>query len=262
LAQPHPGHLALAQHYFAGTSQADNVDFNVLVHLGSLIAIVAVYWRTLLDFARYVTYQGWASTKQFGFRAAWFDDSRGRSIMAIIVASIPTGLIGVFGEEWLESSYNNPKAVGAQLFITGLLLLSTWRTQARLSRPEAITPIPMWKAFVIGIVQGIAIIPGISRSGSTIAAALLMKMDRRTSGDFSFLIALPAIAGAVLLKGLEFDPAQSSLTVGTGLLSLATATITSFIFLKLLLRFVRGGQFRYFGFYCLAIGAAAMIFMR
>lgn len=255
------GHLALAEALLAnGEGGHDAVAFAVLVHAATLAAIVIVFRADVLSLLKYFLGEGWRTSRLRGMRWAWLIDARGRMIVAVVLASIPTALIGFFAKDFLESLYDQPKAVGGALCITALLLGLTYRTSRRgrdKSEGDVATPFPMWMALAVGVVQGLAIVPGISRSGSTIAVALLLGMHREAAGKFSFLIAIPAIMGALLLQLSEFDAA--AIAPATGAVAFVVAGASGWISLKLLMRFLRGGRLYYFAFYCLALGISAII---
>ncbi len=263
------GHLVLARQMLGnGVGRIDdNVLFAIVVHVGTLLAVVAVYRHQLTELLRYACVDGWRETRRQGARAAWLIDPTGRAIVATALATVPTAELGLWGRNYFESLFNAPHRVGWALLATGLLLALTWRHR----RPQngapapagapAYAPFPLWIALAVGIAQGMAITPGISRSGATISIALLLGLDRKTAGDFSFLIFIPAMCGAFLVRFLEFDPA--SLTTDPGLagvlaLALVVSAVSGWLCLNLLLRFVRGGQFCYFAVYCFIIGGWAI----
>ena len=173
----------------------------------------------------------------------------------VVLGTIPAGLVGVLFEEQIEAFFGNALLVGVALLVTGCVLFAT-----RWSRPrgDGIESVSAAKALLIGVAQAVAIVPGISRSGTTISTALLGGVDRETAARFSFLLSIPAILGATLLQAREI--ADAGATVGW--LPLAAGFAGSFVVgyaaLRLLLAFVRRGRLHWFAWYCWLIGAAAL----
>jgi undecaprenyl-diphosphatase len=175
-------------------------------------------------------------------------------VMMILIGSIPTAVIGLLFAKMAEVLFGTIWLVGAALLVTGTFLWFT-RHRAETGRPvKAMRPVD---ALMIGVVQGLAIIPGISRSGATISAALYLGLDRELAGRFSFLLAIPAILGALVL-GLDGDAFQTSLPAGTILLGSGAAGGVGYIALVILLKIVKKGQLYRFAPYCWIVGLAAI----
>jgi len=256
------GHLVIAEALLEkdATPLKGELLFYVLAHVGTLLSIVFVFRQQLLRLIRYVFVEAWDFPARGGPKGTWLEDSRGRLILAILLATAPTCVIGVLGKQRFEALFGSPHSVGWALCITAALLAATLFVKPRRGEdPESgNVSFPLWKAVLVGVMQGFAITPGISRSGSTIAVALLLGLDRRTAGEFSFLIAVPAIMGAVVLESLKFSATDTALSLPAGILAVAVSAVAGYVFLRLLLRFVRGGQFGYFAIYCLAVGIWAI----
>lgn len=235
------GHLVIGQHLLGLTEP--ELLFDVAVHVGTLIAVVVFFWREL-----------WTM-----LRGLWARDEEGergrRLILLVFMGSVPTAIIGVLFRHDFERLFGSVTAVGIALLITGVMLMATHF--APLGRRE-IWRMGVWRAVVIGFVQGIAITPGISRSGSTISAALLLGVDRRLAAEFSFLLSLPAILGALLLHIKDLGPDQAvewtPLLTGAGV-----AAVTGLAALKLLIGVVQRGGLHWFAFYCWVVGAVALL---
>lgn len=254
------GHLVLASHWFDDAQRGeDSVAFIILVHFGTLLAVALVFAERILPMLRYVISDGWRNTKKSGLRQAWLRDRYGRMVVAIILAALPTAIIGLVWKDFFEGLGQTPQSVGYALCFTAVLLGLTFLRKNKSSGEEdPYTPFPLWMALVLGIVQGIAITPGISRSGSTIAVAILLGLNRRQAGEFSFLIFIPAIFGVLILKVPEFMSTGLDISLAACVLSVVVSAVSGYIFLKILLRFVQRGQFGYFGIYCLAVGIWAI----
>ena len=238
------GHLALLDALF-GFKERDIVPLVVVMHAGSLVAIVAVYFRELCKF---------------------FKPERFRLLCMLIVATIPAGVAGVIIHhfKW-DDNFKNMLLVGGGFLITGAVLRLSGKSKliARSDGPEG-TPlekITVRQALIVGMAQMFAIAPGISRSGSTIGAGVLCGIKREAAGAFSFLMAIPVIGGAVLIKllGAVKGADLGGMDFGPLLLGFAVSAAVSFATLTLLIRIIRKGKLCYFSWYMLALGAAVMI---
>ncbi len=234
------GHLVLIQH-FLSTREGD-LFFDVILHGGTLFSVLVVYRRELL-------------------RLLKFDSDSIRYITALAVATVPAVLVGLFAQDLVDRLFGAPRLASLGLVFTGLVLLST-----RLAKPgqgdqgEDWSPraLPLTKALAIGCAQAFAICPGVSRSGSTIAASLWLGLPRREATRFSFLLAIPAIGGALvlnLIKGSEGN------VVGLGTLILAAFVSFSvgLLAIRLTALAVVRAHFWKFSFYCILVGVVTWI---
>jgi len=230
------GHLVLAE-YVVGLK--DNpMFFNVMLHVATLVAVVAFYWRDVLALS---------GRKVVGAHTS------PATIIPLIIGSIPTACIGLAMHKYGGRFMHSVGVVGACLIATGMMLWSS-RQVATQYGDKAVTP---RQAFLIGIVQGIAVLPGISRSGSTIVAGMWLGLERQTAARFSFLLSLPAIGGAALLEwdGDAFALDRSALPFVIGML---VALVSGFFALSWLVQLLRHGGFWRFALYCWAMGALAL----
>jgi undecaprenyl-diphosphatase len=217
-----------------------------MLHLGTLFAVV-VYFRT--DIWEIVQGLGATLTGKGG-------NLPGRRLFLwIILATVPTGLIGFIFKDWFEILFSKPKLVGGMLLITGLVL---WLTRFTKKEGRHIGKMGWIDSILIGIAQGMAIIPGISRSGATISTGLFCGLDRELSGKFSFLLSIPAILGATLL---EFRKIGSVQELGTILIGTIVAFGVGILSLTFLLKINKIGKISYFSYYCWIIGFAIIILM-
>jgi undecaprenyl-diphosphatase len=188
----------------------------------------------------------------------------------VILASIPTAIIGIGFKDALESLFTNPRAVSIALLFTGTFLFLT--RFANQTDKEEFASMTWWKALVIGVVQGIACIPGISRSGSTISAMLFLKVNRKFAGEFSFLMSIPAVGGAALLDfkhWLECQGAdalmQSCQDAGAFNIALLAGMVVAFasglFALRWLITFVQKGKFHHFAWYVWVAGILGLLFI-
>ena len=241
------GHLVLFQHLLG--FQETMITFDVILHAGTLMAVLVYYANDLLEMVKEVLWVigGLFKGKKFGELMDYYPQARIASYL--LVATFPTGCIAILFHEAVESMFGSIMAVGVAWIITGTFLILT----RKIKGDRGLEGMTHQDAFIIGIIQGIAIIPGISRSGSTIIAGIFCGLDRKQAAKFSFLMSIPAIVGANLLeirKGME-GVAENWLPY---LVGAATACIVAYITIAFLLKMIQKGNFFLFGFYCLGIG--------
>jgi undecaprenyl-diphosphatase len=231
------GHLVLFQHFLPGFSQP-GLLFDVILHLGTMVAVVVVFRA---DLARLFA-------APFNQSAAGAVDRR--LLLLLISGSIPTAIIGLTFKDAIEGLFANVNLVALMLMLTGTLLFLAERFRRPGRKEGALT---FSDAIVTGIAQGIAIIPGISRSGSTIAALLFKGVDGETAARFSFLLALPAVGGAALLslKDLEALPAGE---LPVYLAGAGVAMLAGLCSIRFLLQIIRRQRLIYFALYCWCVG--------
>ncbi len=229
------GHLALAQKYM---SLDLPVFFDVALHTGSLFVVLEVFRSEIFKILRAVA--------RFDFKS-----EEGKLALYVILGSIATAVVGFPFMDLFESFFNNLWAVGAAFIMTGtfysfLMILNSRRNQSKqLNRLDAV---------LIGVAQGLALIPCVSRSGVTITTALLRKVDKQSAFAFSFLLFIPAVVGATILTAVETQNLAADIDYATMLIGLAITVIVGYFSLRLLRRIVLKGRFHLFAFYCWTIG--------
>lgn len=230
------GHLVVAEQAFG--LQTPGVSVEVVLHVGTLLAVLLVYASVLRRIAV------GALRREY---EAW------RYIVLLVVATIPAGLAGVFLEDWFERAFDSLTLVGLNFLITGVILWSTRRPPAGSDGNPSVGG-----AFGIGVAQALAILPGISRSGTTVSAAIWLGIDPVRAAEFSFLMAIPTIAGAAVLqlRDLSADMAGiSPVSMGLGFVASLLSGIVAIRFLIVLLR---RRAFHRFAPYCWAIGVVTI----
>lgn len=234
------GHLVLFQQFIE--IAGDDLLFDLVLHMGTLIPVLYFYreWVGKLVWDPFVGEGPWLRREG----VQWLG--------YLVLASIPTAIIGLTFEDLFDQLFSTPATLAITFTITGLLLLAT----ARFDRSYLARPLSPAIVIALGVAQGIAITPGISRSGTTIAVALLLGMPRETAARFSFLMSVPAIAGGLLLKLRHadigaVDPVQ--LTVG-GLSSM----VTGYLALVLLVQVVKAGRMAWFAGYLFLVAMFAL----
>lgn len=237
------GHLVLVEHWLGITS--DDLVFEVAVHAGTLLSVLWFFRARLLEFAQAVIGRG---------ESAQTIASARRQIGFLIIGSIPAAVIGLLFKDQIETVFADPYISAIFLMVTGAILLSTYFKK---NTREDLTG---HKSFLIGCAQAVAILPGISRSGSTISAGLWCGVRPALAAEFSFLLSIPAVGGAILLTLTD--------TWGSGLVGIPhfvgalVAAVTGYAALRTVFAFLRGGRFALFGVYCLIVGALATILLQ
>lgn len=239
------GHLVLAQHIFEGFHRSD-VCLEVFLHMGTLLAVL-VYFRRDIQQIFTDLFSKDEDSCFHGKRWALF----------IILGSVPTALIGFLFEGWFKRMFTNVRAVCISLIITGLLL---WVSDRVKDKNKGIEGMKIWDALGIGFVQGLAITPGISRSGFTITTGIFLGLDRDLAARFSFLLSIPALFGAFLF---EFKDMCEALTVNRMgyLIGGFWAAVVGYLSIVILLKMVVSKRLSPFAYYCWAVGLMGLIFI-
>jgi len=247
------GHLVLVEHLLNVPTSTD-ITFEVFVHFGTLVSVLLVFWTDVVQITRAMV-QGIlapATAKHLYKTSEHF-----RFGILIVLGSIPAAVAGLKFEDQISHAFADPKLVAVMLIITGLVLFLT-----RLKTPGDGKQIGGVAAFLIGLAQAMAIIPGISRSGSTISAAIYLGVAPLKAARFSFLLSLPAVGGATLLKTKEMIQVG---VVHDGILQLLLGTVVAFasgyLAIKFLLNVLERGNLSWFAFYCLAAGVLGILFI-
>lgn len=234
------GHLVLGQRLM-GLKEPE-LMFDVAVHVGTLCAVLLFFRQDIWSMVRGL----WARDPQ---------GRKGRRLLWLVVAgSIPTAVMGLLLKDTFESMFASLLAVGIALLVTGGLLMLTRLAPAggrRLERTGA------GRAFLVGVAQGMAITPGISRSGATISTGLLLGMDRKLAAHFSFVLSIPAILGALVLQLKDLAPG-APVNLGPLFIGATAAALSGYLALWLLMGLVQRGKLHWFAPYCLALGLAAI----
>ncbi len=234
------GHLVLSQ-YLLGY-EGSNLAFDLLVHVGTLLAVV-IYFRK--DIYRI------ASSAITGV-----DGGEGRrEAMLIATGTVPTVIIGFTFADQFEALFLQPKIVALMLWITALLLLASDRIRIRDSVSARIT---VWRSLLVGTAQGLAIIPGISRSGSTIVTAIFTGINPERAARFSFLLSIPAILGATIFKLPEIAGINST-EIPAYLFGTLTAFVSGYLAIGLLLKMVVKRSLWKFSVYLFVVGLAGLL---
>jgi len=244
------GHLVIIPFLLGWDLPKEQIfTFDVLIQIGTLLAVIVFYWKDLTQIAHAIIL-GIKNKKPF-------EEIQARTGWLAILATIPAGLAGLFLKEHIEDAFTRPAAVGALLIVTAAILALSEkigkksRNIATLNWPDAI---------VMGIAQALSIFPGISRSGSTISGGLLKNLDRKTAGQFAFLMAVPIMAAAGLLSLIDLikipNLSQFLPVMAVGFL---TAGIVGFFTIRWLLGYISNHSLLPFAIYCLILGSGTLI---
>jgi undecaprenyl-diphosphatase len=252
------GHLVILQQLF-GLKEAE-LFFDVCLHLGTLLAVMVVFRKEIKNIIaalmRLVSATGTPETILQKIES----DADLKMALLLVIGSIPTAVLGFLFRSIADRMFASAFIVGLMLMVTGLLLWLTRRSTSR-NTPCGADRLTPANAFIIGIVQGLAIIPGISRSGSTISIGLLLGIQRETAARYSFLLSIPAIIGAALLS-LKEGFSRPDPAIGAAVLGAVASAVVGYGALISLLHVVKKGRLYFFAPYCWLAGILAIAFSR
>lgn len=247
------GHLVLIGNVLG--IESTGVTLEVMVHFGTLLAVLAAYRKDIHGLL--VSVYCSAFSKSVGHDEGVEHRGNMRLICLLVVATLPAAILGFLLKPTIERFFESPTMVGVMLFVTGtvLLLVSRIRPGARAARE-----LEFLDAFGIGIAQALAMLPGISRSGMTIASGLLSGLDREEAARFSFLMSIPVILGAAVLEVKDIS------SIGLGLISpvslviaVCAAFLSGYLAITILLRVLQTGNLRVFSYYCWVMGGLVVL---
>jgi undecaprenyl-diphosphatase len=222
--------------------------FDTVLHWGTLLSIVAVFWRDL--WAIFV-----ATLRSLGTRS--LADTNARLGWYIVVGSLPAVILALAFKDFFEALFANPLAAGYFLLVTALLLAGSEQLARRHTATDDLTSLRWGQAIAIGFAQALALAPGISRSGSTIAAGLSLGLRREEAARFSFLLGTPAFFGAALLQlvdTLAVDPAEVTGQLPVLLTGMVVSAVVGYLAIRGLLAYLRRRSLYIFAIYCLIMG--------
>lgn len=233
------GHLAIGQALFGMNDGSDNLMFTVAVHVATVLSTLVILWSEI----------DWILRGLF----KWKMNDETKYVLNILVSMIPVGIVGVFFKDQVEAIFGSGLlVVGCCLLVTALLLVFSYYAKPR--QRERIT---LRDAFIIGVAQACAVLPGLSRSGSTIATGLLLGNKKERLAQFSFLMVIPPILGEALLDVLKALKGEAVLG-GIDTLPLCVGFLAAFISgcfaCKWMINIVKKGKLVYFGIYCAIVG--------
>lgn len=250
------GHLVVGSQILALAKPSLLLD--VLLHVGTLLPVL---WLYRVDIGQMLA----SIPRLLHPRRYWQEDAALRLAVCIVIGSVPTALIGFLFEEQFERLFSSTLAVGCTFLLTGAILLLTrwWRPQSRDDAdgetPAAFHSLTVGRALAVGLAQGCAITPGISRSGTTIATGLFCGLERELCARFSFLLSIPAIVGATLLELHKAGQAAGQSTFVL-LLGVGAAAVSGYLALRWVVHTVRRGELHWFTIYVWPLGLAVLAY--
>ena len=246
------GHLVLFQNLF-GLKEPELL-FDICLHVGTLAAVLVVFYRDIIEILTALVQFPRRLKSSGGLLRLCQLDPQIRMALLIVVGSIPTAVIGLLFKKFTDQLFGSTVIVGCMLIVTGTLL---WLTRRIRTGGRPIGQTKAKDALIIGIVQGLAILPGISRSGSTISAALFLGLDRKLAGRYSFLLSIPAIVGALVL-GIDAPELATTIPIPTIIAGSLVSAVVGWLALVILLKVVDRGQLHRFAPYCWVVGIVTL----
>ena len=262
------GHLAIFKNIF-NVNTDTGLLYDVMLHVGTLVAVFIVYWKDIWELIKEgFAIIGEAVSNAFKLVTNLFCKDKKeykqvintpyrRFVMLVIISTIPTGIMGIMLSDIIESASTTLLVPGICLLITSALLFISDRVEEK-SFNESNTS--YGKGLIIGIVQGFATLPGISRSGSTITAGLVCGLERSFAVKYSFILSIPAILGAAVLELKDFNEISvGSVELVNYIVGMVVSAVVGYICIRWLLVIVKNKKFKYFSIYCLIIGIVAIV---
>ena len=247
------GHLILLNEFITlNVSDAFRSMFDVVIQLGAILAVIVLFFHKLNPFSP----QKSAGEKKQTWQL-WFK---------VIAAIIPSGIVGVLFDDWMEAHFHNATVVSVALIVYGVAFILVERRNARRvggKTVEDVYAIDYKTALLIGCFQCLSLIPGTSRSGSTILGAILIGVGRSAGAEFSFFMAIPTMLGASAIKGLKFLLSGVSATgteIGVLIVGCVVSFLVSLLVIRGLMEYVRRHSFSAFGVYRIILGVVVLVY--
>ena len=247
------GHLILLNEFITlNVSDAFRSMFDVVIQLGAILAVIVLFFHKLTPFSPRKTEGEKKQTWQLWFK--------------VIAAIIPSGIVGVLFDDWMEAHFHNATVVSIALIVYGVAFILVERRNARRvggKTVEDVYAIDYKTALLIGCFQCLSLIPGTSRSGSTILGAILIGVGRSAGAEFSFFMAIPTMLGASAIKGLKFllsGVAATGTEIGVLIVGCVVSFVVSLLVIRGLMEYVRRHSFSAFGVYRIILGVVVLVY--
>jgi undecaprenyl-diphosphatase len=262
------GHLAILQNIFHVETDGGML-FDIMLHIGTLVAIFIVYykdiWRMIVEALSMcadicsnirIFFLNRIHKTSLKYKKIIHNNYR-KFVVLILVSTVPTGVIGIIGKDIVEQASNSLLIPGICLLITGVLLLIADLTPDGKKMPRHVS---YPAGLLIGAAQGLATLPGLSRSGTTIAVCLLLGLERKFAVKYSFILSIPAVLGAAVLEigDVIAEPIEMG-QIGIYAVGMLCAAVVGYVCIRTMLVVVRNKKFRYFSYYCFAVGVLAIV---
>lgn len=245
-------HLVLVPHLLGVET---SLVFDTILHLGTLVAIFSVFWKDIVNILKgfILSILDLTESKEVFLKGIREVPSK-RFAWLLIVATIPTGIMGILFKDAIETIFRGTLFIGVFLIITGILLYMSERHKSGSITERDMT---FKQAIALGVCQGLAVLPGISRSGATISAGLFAGLNREYAARYSFILSIPAVLGAGLIQIKDIVTIDvSAFVLVAGFLS---SVIFGYLSIKLLLKMIEGWSLDIFAFYCWIIGIITIL---
>jgi len=242
------GHMLLLDDLISlHMTEAFKEMFFVVIQLGAILAVVAVFWDQMWPF-RFRQ----RPVIQNDIFSMWFK---------VVVGCVPAGVLGILFDDWLEAHFGTPFTIAAMLILYGILfiVIENWNRR-RTPKVTSIDELSYKTAFIIGFFQALAMIPGTSRSGATIIGALLLGVSRTTAAEFTFFLAVPTMMGASLVKIVKFGLNFTTWEMFILMTGVVVAYLVSVASIQFLMSYVRKHDFKVFGWYRIVLGLAVIVY--
>ena len=266
------GHLILVDEFVKLNQSEEFMKmFNVVIQLGAILAVVVLYWSKLWPF----------HTKKNAPRKSWFANQADHGFMKgvqtfcnnycymdkivlwlkIVLACIPAMVVGIPFDDWMEEHFHNATVVALALIAYGVIFIVIENyNKRRTPRIVTLTDLSFKDAFLIGVFQVLSLIPGTSRSGSTIIGGILIGASRELAAEFTFFLAIPVMFGASLIKLLKFGLAFTSVELAVLIVGMVVAFGVSILAIKFLMGYIKKHDFKVFGWYRIVLGLLVLLY--
>lgn len=242
------GHMLLVDEFLQlQMSESFKEMFFVVIQLGAILAVVVMFWKKIFPF-RFKE----KPVVQKDIFQMWFK---------VIAACIPTGILGILLDDFLEEHFGHPISIAVMLIVYGIafIVIENWNKK-RTPAMETIDEMSYKTAFIIGFFQALAMIPGTSRSGATIIGALLLGVSRTAAAEFTFFLAIPTMLGASVLKLIKFGLAFTGAEMVVLVIGMIVAFVVSVFVIKFLMDYIRKHDFKVFGWYRIVLGIIVLVY--
>jgi undecaprenyl-diphosphatase len=239
------------------TGLEPSLAYSTLLHVGTLVAVVAYFRSDLINMFRSFL-SSMVDIPRGQFRKGLQEDQFKKLAWFVIIGTIPAGIAGILFKDFFEGLFRNIAAVGLFLIITGFLLLGSEMISRRVSSKTGLKEMNVKNSIIVGIAQACAIAPGISRSGATISAGLFLGLERELSTRYSFLLSIPAISGAALIQVKDITYILDINTVGA-ISGFIASIISSYLAIKFMLKLIKEKDLLPFAYYCWIVGPLSII---
>lgn len=259
------GHMILVNEFLKlKVSEGFREMFFVVIQLGAILAVVVLYWNKLFPLEKKIFRKKASSTNPNlpDTKTAWVLNRDKLSLWGkVLIASLPAAIIGLPLDDWLDEKFYNYQTVALMLIVYGVLFLVVEnRYDTKRAKVNSLEDLTYREAIFVGIFQVLALIPGTSRSGATIIGGMLAGISRKVAAEFTFFLAIPVMFGASLLKMVKYGFAFTAIEGTYLVLGMLVAFFVSILVIRFLMNYIKKHDFKFFGYYRIALGAVVFIY--